>query len=371
MYELGKGMVHKGIEFAIGTEAAHKKEIAGIKIINFEQERLRLLNDSSKNKILQFDPDIVYWVGNALSGLYLKKNYLGNIPIVLNISTVHMLWKELKKLTIKEIFQSNLVNLFTAFFPFRNLVKNLNHSNIAGIIVTSETVKDRLIKLGVKQEKIRVSPLCFEENFKEEKKFVHFDSKESFSICYMGPLYSVRGIDLLIDMMAMFKKNNLSIHLNFLLRTPNPKHDKQILYDKCKKKGILDLVTIKAGILEKKVLYENILNSDAVVLPTKFVWNEPPLSILETMMLGKPVITSNVCGLPELVKNRGVILNPDKDSFYNCVKDLTNKPNLIKSMGEGGKEFVNSLPGWDIFSNWTLNTLEGFLQNYSNNKPSR
>ena len=88
-------------------------------------------------------------------------------------------------------------------------------------------------------------------------------------------------------------------------------------------------------------------------------------------MLGKPVITSNVCGIPEIVKNRGFILNPDTDSFYNCVKDLVNKPNVIKQMSENGKEFVNSLPDWDTFCNWILDTLERFLQNSSNNKLSK
>lgn len=371
IYELGRKLASKGIEFAIGTNTSNKDEIFGLRIIQLNQKKIRILSQDSKKQIIQFNPDVIIWMGNPLSGSYIKKNLIDNIPVVVYISTVHMLWKELKNFTIKEIFQSNLINFITAFSPFKNLVKNLNHSNIAGIIATSETVKDRLIKLGVNNSKIEVSPLCFDDAFKGKNKFTNLDSKESFSICYMGPLNSIRGTDLLIDMMEMFKKNNLSIHLNFLLRTSNPKYDGKLLYEKCKKKGILDLVMINEGILGKKELYEAISNSDLVVLPTKFVWNEPPLSILETMMLGKPVITSNVCGIPEIVKNRGFILNPDTDSFYNCVKDLVNKPSVIKQMSENGKEFVNSLPDWDTFCNWILDTLERFLQNSSNNKLSK
>lgn len=369
IFELGISMKRKGLDFTIGSNSTNKNEIKELKILYLDQKELRVLTSDSKNKILQIKPDVILWMGNPLSGKYLKKNFFEDIPIVLYISTIQMTWKEIKNLTIKEIFQSNFVNFLTSFPPFSNLVKNLNHNNISGIITANQTIKNRLISLGVIEHKIKVTPLCFESNF-NHKSIQHMStSTKTFTICYLGPIFSIRGVDLLLDVVALLKKSNFLIHLDFLLRTTTIQEDKSNLIEKCKSRGILDLVKIDAGILDRKFVFETILNSDAVVLPTKFVWNEPPLAILETMILGKPVITTNVCGLPELVEGRGIILNPDKKSFHDEIIKLANDRKKLSSIGEKGMEFVKSLPGWDYLADWFIATLEQFLQDF--NKKSK
>jgi len=365
IFELGTRMKRKGLDFTIGSNATNKTEIKELKILYLNQKELRVLTTDSINKILQLKPDVILWMGNPLSGIYLKKNFFKDIPIVLYISTIHMTWKEIKNLTIKEIFQSNFINFLTSFPPFSNLVRNLNHNNISGIITVNQTIKNRLINLGVMENKIKVTPLCFESDF-DPKSIQHTSlSTNTFNICYLGPIFSIRGVDLLLDIVALLKKSNFLIHLDFLLRTTTVKEDTLNLIEKCKSRGILDLVKIEAGILDSKFIFETILNSDVVVLPTKFVWNEPPLAILETMFLGKPVITTNVCGLPELVEGRGIILNPDKKSFHDEIILLANDRKKLNSIGEKGMEFVKSLPNWNYLADWFITTLEQFYQDFN------
>lgn len=365
IHELGLRMNKKGIEFAIATNGTNKDEIKGLKILKLKQKNLRILSKSSREKISQLNPDVIYWQGNPLSGVYVKKNHINNIPIVLYISTVHMLWKEIKNLTLKEILRSNLLNFVTAFFPFKKLVCDLNHENIAGIIVPNNTIKERLLQLGVKNGKIMIAPLCFEADFPRLNQKT--DTNMPFTICYLGPSPSIRGTDILLDVVEMFKKDNLTIHLNFLLRTTNPEKEKIFFSEKCNKKGISELVTIKTGILDRYTISKEILNSDAIVLPTKFVWNEPPLAILEAMMLGKTVVTTNVCGLPELITNNGFTVNPNKFSFYECLKMLYGDPKLRKEVGDRAKEFVQSLPNWDEMTKWIIGALESFSSKYNEN----
>lgn len=363
IHELGVRMNKKGIEFVIGTNTTNEDEINGLKILKLKQKNLRVLSKPSKEKISQLNPDIIYWQGNPLSGIYIKKNKIDNIPIILYISTVHMLWKEIKNLTLKEILQSNLLNFLTAFSPFKKLVCDLNHKNITGIIVSNNTIKERLLQLGVKNDKIITAPLCFEADFiKLNQKN---DINKPFTICYLGPSPSIRGTDILLDVVEMFKKNNLTIHLDFLLRSTNPEKEKIFFTEKCNKKGISELVTIKAGILDRYTISKEIMNSDVVVIPTKFVWNEPPLAILEAMMLGKAVVTTNVCGIPELITNNGFTVNPNKLSFYECLKMLYDNPKLREEVGNRAKEFTQSLPGWDEMTNWTINILESFARKHN------
>ena len=358
IFFLGKELIKKNVDFAIGTEATEQQQIDGVPILNFTQKNLRKLSKTSKDKIIRFNPDIIYWIGNPLSGFYIKKNKINNIPIVLFVSTVHPLWNDIKHLSIKEIFQLNLLNFFTAFFPLKNLVKNLNHKNISFIIVPNNTIRERLIQLGVSKHKIVKIPLCFESNIELDKLKKIKDKKKPFTICYLGPSFSIRGTGILLEVIKLLKKDGYNILLNFLLRSPNPDIEKAYFKKICEKKGISENVEIKAGFLTEQVLFQEIANSDIVVIPTKYVWNEPPLAILESMMLGKPVVTSNVCGLPELVSNLGFCTDPNARSFFNCIKSLINNPQLLEEAGKKGKLFVNSLPGWDEMANSILKTME-------------
>jgi phosphatidyl-myo-inositol dimannoside synthase len=365
LFELGLRMKQRGIECIIGTNATNSKEINSIDILKLDQKNLRILTNESKEKIIRLNPDIIFWQGNPLSGIYLKKNKVNNIPIILYVSTIHMMWLEIKNLSIKEIFQSNLLSFFMAFFPFSNLVKNLNNSNIAGIIVPNNSVNQRLIKLGVVREKIKISPLCFESDLPDtqNKKL----KQKLFTICYLGPSPSVRGTDIILDVIEMFSKNQIPIHLNFLLRTPNPEIEKAFFEKKCAKKQISNFVTIDAGLLDRNSISHEILNSNVVVIPTKFVWNEPPLAILEAMALGKPIVTSNVCGLTELIGNNGFTVNPNSLSFYECIKKIYDDPNLETKMGEKAKEFALSLPNWNKMTDWMIQTFESFQRNKNEN----
>ena len=356
-YELGLKLSSMGIDYAIATDAASQQEIKGIKIIPLKQKNIHVLTESSKKQILEFNPDVILWMANSLSGMYIKKNNIANIPIVLYISTFHITWKELQNLTIKEILQSGFINVIASFFPFKNLVKNLNHKTISGIISSNNSIKKCLMDLGVFEDKILVAPLCFEASnpVKSDNKK---NSNSPFTICYLGPAYSIRGVDMLLDTMHMLKKANHDVHLQFLLRTTNKEHEEKTLLEKCKKRQITDMVSIHAGILEKDFIAQIITSSDAVVIPTKFVWNEPPLAVLEAMSLGIPVITSNVCGLPELIGDNGFTINPNSGSLYTCIKSLLNDRTLLQQKGEQGKKFATSLSGWNEFAQWVVNSLD-------------
>ena len=351
-------MLSLGIEFVIASNATNLNEIQGIKIMKLDEKNLRVFSNVSKKKILDFNPDIIFWQGNPLSGTYIKKNNFNGIPVVVYVSTVHMLWTELKNLKISEIFPSNILNFFTSFWPFSTLVKNLNHKTITKIIVPNNSIFKRLVELGVKDEKILQAPLCFESNSEENLIVYNKNTLDSFVICYLGPSYSIRGTDILFDSVEKLVKTGNNVKLNFLLRSPNPKNE-QIFFEKlCEKKSISDNVIIKAGFLSREEINQEILSSNLVVIPTKFVWNEPPLAILETMKLGIPVVTSNVCGLPELISDNGFLIEPNTKSLVKLIKDIINDPETLSNVGKKGKFFVDSLPGWDTLTSWTIATFE-------------
>lgn len=97
---------------------------------------------------------------------------------------------------------------------------------------------------------------------------------------------------------------------------------------------------------EKK---ERLLNmADAYILPS---YNEGlPISILEAMSYSLPIISTNVGGIPEILKNgeNGFIMSPgDKDAMYRAILELMNNEKLRLDMGKASYSKVQEhMPGF-------------------------
>tara|TARA_B110000014_G_C20126368_1_gene600423 strand:- start:3522 stop:4580 length:1059 start_codon:yes stop_codon:yes gene_type:complete len=78
-----------------------------------------------------------------------------------------------------------------------------------------------------------------------------------------------------------------------------------------------------------------------------------PLSLQEAQLMGKPVIATNVGGIPELMKNEvtGFLVEKDESSqLIEKISLLLNDPIKRKEIGNNGRKFVNDNFTWDIIS---------------------
>jgi len=176
-------------------------------------------------------------------------------------------------------------------------------------------------------------------------------------MCYLGSFFSIRGVFLVLDVLKKAKEENFNLHLKFLLRSNDPK-DLSNLHKASKARNILDMISIKHGILESTSVLKEIRSSDVIILPPKFVWNEPPLAILESMSLGKPVVTTDVCSMPEIVNDFGICAQPNANSLFQAIKYVFENNSLSKKMSIDAQEYVSHLPCWEHCSKWILNTLD-------------
>ena len=68
------------------------------------------------------------------------------------------------------------------------------------------------------------------------------------------------------------------------------------------------------------------------------------LAILEAMACGKPVIATNVGGVPEIVKDgvTGILVSPkDPEALHTAMKELLDDKEMQKKMGANGKKVCN------------------------------
>jgi len=358
-YEIAKRFNEKGIETIIFTTNSKDDIIDNIPIKNLKETKLRKLEQKTISTIMSYSPDVIYWFSNPYSGIYMKKNKL-NVPIILYISNSPLLFNEVLKIGIKEMVKrKNFIQLFSSIFTM--IISKLNHSNITGIITASEAIKQRLIMFGVDEKKIKSAPLCFEFNSKLdfEEKII----KENI-VCYSGPLIESRGYLIILKAIKILYEKGNSIKLLFLLRS-NQKNEKEKLNKIVKSLGIDNIVEIITEVLEWKEFTFQIKRAKIVCIPQKFVQYEPPMTILEAMYIGKPVISTNAYGIHEMVGENVMISGLGENEVAEKISELLENPELMKKLSKKGYNFASSLKDWNYLSEWTFDSLNDFMSMYN------
>jgi len=355
-YEVAKYFHKNGIKTTIITADSKNDTIDGISIVNFKNKSLRSLDEKQKEFLYSLNPDLIYWFGTPYSGLYLNKIKL-KVPIIVNISSIFSNFKEFRHLKINEIINGHLFQFLSSFFPINRFIgKKLNSTNISCIITANNAISDRLIEYGVEKKKIKISPLCFEAELPIP---ILKEKDKDILLCYAGPLQTIRGSELILDVINILNKKDKTFKLLFLLRSRNVEHEKKILDKMINDKKISHLVKVEAGILSREKMAKFLNNSDILVIPNKIVQNEPPLIILEAMYLGKLVITTRLSGIPEMVNGKALLTKADSSEIAKKIESISNED--VFRMGNEAKAYVSKLPNWEYLGKWTLKVLDEII----------
>jgi glycosyltransferase involved in cell wall biosynthesis len=154
-------------------------------------------------------------------------------------------------------------------------------------------------------------------------------SKDILNLLFLGLITDGKGIFDLINVIAGNKdKYHSKIHLSV-----GGNGEVNRLNDLIKKHNIEELVEFLGWITrEQKEIA--LSNTDIYILPS---YNEGlPVSILESMSYGKAIISTDVGGIPEIVRNRenGLLISPgDLKQIEDALDFFLEYPQLIKEYG--------------------------------------
>ena len=218
---------------------------------------------------------------------------------------------------LKNIYEKPLVVTAHGYDVYDLPFKNRWYNSLAKLVLTeadqvitvSKSNAEKLLSLGVSPNKLHIIPNGYDENlFKplpmskaREKLSLPQNKKILLSV---GNLVDKKGHTYLISAMPLVLRKRKDVLLIIVGSGPL----KELLQSMIKKYGLEDYVILAGGRRHEEIpLWINA--SDIFILPS--LQEGFPTVIPEAMACGKPIVATNVGGLPEAINNDiGMLVKP-------------------------------------------------------------
>lgn len=344
-------------------------EIQGLPIRRIKRKRFLLDTADLVQNMRGEDTDIINWHGSdTWSSFYLARLAKGKFKSV--VWTLHsgpVSMSDLRNLTVRELPQLYRYwnNIISSVFPSSIIRKWVDSADLKLTITLSHRLLKHLRIMGIRLNGIRVIPSGVDTKrfkpYNREKARENLGlSKEDPIVLYYGPLSSFRGVDTLLEAAPLIRRKVRSVRLLLLgrgheanMRIPDR------LNGTC--------VEVKSTLLSEDAIIQYLDAADVVVLPFRF-WPqvECPLTLLESMAMEKPVVTTFAGAISELINSReNGVLVPPRNPFVlaDVVTKLLGDHELRSHIGANARIYVKDHFDWDIIVKQTLSAFEEALRN--------
>lgn len=269
----------------------------------------------------------------------LIKATLSGVPF----SELGALWKQ--RLIPRKVFADMLrEDMFLKVFAQSEA--NLRVLERAGV----QKEKLRLLRVGIDPGDREPVPAAILE---QERQRLGYGG-QAVTFLYFGAVRKIRGFDALIKAFAHAAGSSPDIRLVVLARGADDGKLQEIA-DHLARTGLTDRVSVLGGWLSREQVWAHVESCDVVVLPFVIVPSDIPIAILEAMARGKPVIGTNVDGIPELVADRGMLVDPlDPRGFARVIERLAQDQGLRARLGSNALEYMRRYPDWDCVGRQAL-----------------
>lgn len=283
------------------------------KIVYFVKAFFNIKKIIKKNKI-----DIVYF----------------HISEGASIKRTELLLKKIKKLNVKTILHHHGANFLTWYESLNNTKKNKVTTMLSSVdtnIVLSEKLKKEYLKI------VKINNIEFVYNgvnvTNENKYLLNFNDRKY--ILFLGRLGERKGI---YDLIEALREANIPSMYKLVICGDGEIEKVQSLVntyhlsEKVIVKGWID------GNQKEEILNNTIIN----ILPS---YNEGlPMSILETMSLGIPNISTNIASIPEVIKNNetGILISPGDVNALKKSLEILNDVGLLKKISVNSFNIIKS-----------------------------
>ena len=223
---------------------------------------------------------------------------------------------------------------------FRKTLETFDH-----IICVSEFVQKDLMARGIPAERTSMIPSCLNS-------FPETSSEEGDFILSLGRLVKTKGLKYLIEAMK-----DVDCELHICGKGPEYKKLSRQISDN----GLGDRVILRGYVSEQE---KQRLMSTCKTFVVPSLWESLGLATVELMSYGRPVVSSNVGGLPDTVGEGGITVPPrDPKALAGAINRLLSDDGLRHEMGTKAREHAETY-------NWKyhIGTLEDVLEAVRNKR---
>jgi glycosyltransferase involved in cell wall biosynthesis/ubiquinone/menaquinone biosynthesis C-methylase UbiE len=194
------------------------------------------------------------------------------------------------------------------------------------IIAICSFVRERLLKAGYSAKKIALISNSLQDNYADP---VHAKKAKNKEILLVGRMVKAKGAHVLIESLAKVKK---ACNQKFVVNLIGEGEDKTYFESQARALGVeVNFLGNISDTLLKKYYEEAYMVIVPSLFPELF-----PMVVLEAMSHGKPIIASNIGGLPDLVAHgqTGLLFEPnDENALANCITYLLTREELAADFG--------------------------------------
>lgn len=222
-------------------------------------------------------------------------------------------------------------------------------------IVPSKFMMKELTKREVITD-IRIIPNGI--NFNEINRFSTATKRDvsRFRMVFPGGGKLWKGGKEVLEALSHLNKSNLNVEL-FITR---PVPEGHVYFDIISKHGIKNNVKL-TGLLSRNEYYRLLVSSDVLIMPSKK--EAFGIVFLEAMALGKPIIATNMGGIPEVVEDghNGYLCDRTPKEIARAIKFLYENPKVRKKISRINPERAKRFD-WDNISEIYLELFSSKLK---------
>jgi glycosyltransferase involved in cell wall biosynthesis len=320
--------------------------------IDIKNDRIAYLK--IRQLIREHKPDIVHTHASKAGTIGRLAARAENVPVIIHTFHGHVFHSYFGKL--KTLFYKN-IERFLALISTRIIaISEIQKNELSEIHKISTKDKIEIIPLGFDLNKFQENTLEKRNLFREKYKL----NQHTVAIGIIGRLVPVKNHELFLNAISFLQQTSKIKFKAFIIgdgelrkQLENSAKEKQLEFETPEKENQNAIVVFTSWIKEVDVALSGL---DIVALTS---FNEgTPVSLIEAQAAGKPIVSTNVGGIENVViKNRTALLSDiDKpESFFSNLKTLTEDENLRKEM---------AAIGWQhVFEKFHYNRLVKDMQN--------
>ena len=200
-----------------------------------------------------------------------------------------------------------------------------SYDGIDLLLCPSDFLRQKMVQGGIAPERlVHLTNFC-------DLSAIETATGPGEGVLYAGRLSSEKGVDVLVDAVQ-----HLPAGLPVTIAGDGP--EREALEKQAADRGVADRITF-LGRVPAAELHERMRAAAVVVVPSRWYENQP-MTVLEAYGCGRPVVASDLGGLPELVEDGvtgALVPHNDPRALADAVTRLAGDPTAAHRMGIEGR----------------------------------